>query len=70
MPLLVAQSLLHYCQRPQVHATPTEKCNEYLAEANFVESIKQASVFQVKLVLPLFLAQRTSYATAFDLQLL
>ena len=39
MHLLVAQMLLHFCQRPQVHATPTEKCSEYLAEANFVESI-------------------------------
>ena len=62
--------LLRYSQRPQVHATPTEKCNECLAEANFAESIKQASVFQMKLVLPLFLAQRTSDVTVFDLRLL
>ena len=46
MPLLVALMLLHYCQRPQVHATPTEKCNEYLAEADFVESINKLLYFK------------------------
>ena len=62
--------LLRYSQSSQVHAAPTEKCNEYLAEANFAESINKLLHFQMKIVLPLFLAQITSDATVFDLQLL
>ena len=46
MPLLVAQMLHLYSQRPEVQATPTEKCNEYLAEANFVESINKLLYFK------------------------
>ena len=31
---------------PQVHAAPTEKCNEYLAEANFAENINKLLYFK------------------------
>ena len=36
---MAAQMLLRYSQSPQVHATPTEKCNEYLAEANLRKAL-------------------------------
>ena len=42
---MAAQMLLRYSQSPQVHAAPTEKCNEYLAEANFAESINKLLYF-------------------------
>ena len=42
---MAAQMLLRYSQSPQVHAAPTEKCNEHLAEANFVESINKLLYF-------------------------
>ena len=43
---MAAQMLLRCSQSPQVHAAPTEKCNEYLAEANFAESINKLLYFK------------------------
>ena len=43
---MAAQMLLRYSQSPQVHAAPTEKCNEYLAKTNFAESINKLLYFK------------------------
>ena len=43
---MAAQMLLRYSQSPQVHAAPTEKRNEYLAETNFAESINKLLHFK------------------------
>ena len=61
--------LLPYFRGIQVHATPTEKCNEYLAESNFAESINKLLYFSEACRYSV-LAQITRYATAFNLQLL
>ena len=43
---MAAQMLLRYSQSPEVHAAPTEKFNENLAEANFAESINKHLYFK------------------------
>ena len=43
---MAAQMLLRYSQSPQVHAAPTKKCNEYLAEANFAKRINKLLYFK------------------------
>ena len=43
---MAAQMLLRYSQSPQVHAAPTEKCNDNLAETNFAESINKLLYFK------------------------
>ena len=43
---MAAQMCSATVRAPQVHAAPTEKCNEYLAEANFAESINKLLYFK------------------------
>ena len=66
---MAAQMLLRYSQSPQVHAAPTENVMNIWQKPILRKALTSFCISS-EIVLPLFLAQITSDATVFDLQLL